>query len=84
MPDKIKDHPNEYRFALDGPFTKDTFPMAVLAEYLKDLAIIYGHADKLYFLRLDTGSAEAVASKVLSPSEIRLALNLKSSSERYR
>ena len=56
-----EEHPNEYRFSLDGPFTKDTFPMSVLAEYLKDLAVIYGQPEKLFFLRLDEGSAEAVA-----------------------
>lgn len=53
-------NPHEFRFSL-GAFSKDAFPMGILAEYLRDLAIIYGQEEHLHFLRLEEGSTVAVA-----------------------
>jgi hypothetical protein len=61
MSDKPNAHANEYTFSLDGPFSAETFPMGSLAEYLHDLAILYGHEEDVFFLRLQEGSAQAVA-----------------------
>lgn len=58
--DLLKSHPHEFRFSL-GAFSKDAFPMGILAEYLHDLAIIYGQQEQLHFIRLEKGSTVAVA-----------------------
>jgi hypothetical protein len=55
----------EFRFKIDGKvgdeeITPLTLPMARLAEYLTDLAIIMGHKDSVHFLKMDDGSAESV------------------------
>jgi hypothetical protein len=41
--------------------TPTTIPMARLAEYLKKLSILFGHEKSVHFLRMDKGSASAVA-----------------------
>lgn len=49
----------EIRFHIEGT-TPQTLPMARLAEYLKELAILCGHARHVHFLRVETGSAPCV------------------------
>ncbi|MGA2887701.1 MAG: hypothetical protein ABSE51_06580 [Terracidiphilus sp.] len=55
----------EFRFKIDGKIgdealTPLTMPMARLAEYLADLAIIMGHAESVHFLEAKDGSHESV------------------------
>lgn len=49
----------EYRFTIGG-FTPDTLPTAKLAEYLTDLAIIFGETSKVHFVEIQEGSAVLV------------------------
>lgn len=56
----------ELRFIIDGEIdgqkiTPLTLPMARLAEYLADLANLYGFKNAVHFLRVDEGSAAPVA-----------------------
>ncbi|MBT3331228.1 MAG: hypothetical protein HOK21_21330 [Rhodospirillaceae bacterium] len=46
----------EYRFRIDG-FTPDTLPMARLAEYIADLAVIFGEKELVHFVGIEKGSA---------------------------
>jgi len=41
--------------------TPYTLPMARLAEYLRKLAVVFGHEDEVHFLRMEEGSASAIA-----------------------
>jgi hypothetical protein len=55
----------EFRFKIDGKvgdedMTPLTLPMARLAEYLVDLAIVMGHTESVHFLRTELGSHESV------------------------
>ncbi len=50
-----------YRLHIDG-YTRDTLPMARLAEYLADLSILLGERDSVHFIRVDEGSAVLVQS----------------------
>jgi hypothetical protein len=52
-------------FRIDS-FTPDTIPMARLAEYMTDLAKLYGHRDSVHFVQLKKGSA-CIESKVDLP-----------------
>ena len=49
----------EYRFRIDA-FTSATMPMARLAEYMTDLAMLLGEPERVHFERLDEGSAVLV------------------------
>jgi hypothetical protein len=46
----------ELHFSIDGT-TPHTFPMARLADYLRELAVLLGNEDSVHFLRVDDGSA---------------------------
>jgi hypothetical protein len=46
----------ELHFSIEGT-TPHTFPMARLAEYLRELAKLLGSEDCFHFLRVDEGSA---------------------------
>lgn len=45
----------EYRFRIDA-FTPETIPMARLAEYLADLAVVLGNRERVHFHRIEKGS----------------------------
>lgn len=49
----------EYRFRIDA-FTPATMPMARLAEYMADLALLLGEPERVHFKRLDEGSTVLV------------------------
>ena len=49
----------EYKFKIDT-FTLDTLPMARLAEYMTDLAVVLGQPEKVHFVRLEPGSVTLV------------------------
>ncbi len=49
----------EYEFRIDA-FTPDTLPMARLAEYMADLAVLLGNVEKVHFVRLKKGSTVLV------------------------
>lgn len=51
--------PIQYEFRIDA-FTPDTLPMARLAEYMSDLAVLLGSSEKVHFLRLKKGSTVLV------------------------
>ena len=46
----------ELHFSIEGT-TPHTFPMARLADYLRELATLFGNEDNVHFLRVDDGSA---------------------------
>lgn len=52
-------HPHTYRFIIDAWDTSD-LPMARLAEYMADLAGLFGHTESVHFDRLEAGSAVLV------------------------
>jgi len=54
------DSKREIRFEIDV-FKPNTLPMARLAEYLSDLAKLYGHESEVHFDRLEEGSVKAIA-----------------------
>ena len=41
-------------------FTPTTLPTSRLAEYVRDLAVIFGHGESVHFLRVDEGSANSI------------------------
>jgi hypothetical protein len=49
----------EYRFKIDA-FTPETFPMARLADYMGDLAVLLGEQEHVHFVRLEPGSTVLV------------------------
>ena len=49
----------EYRFSIDA-FTPQTIPMARLAEYMADLAMLLGEPERVHFERMEKGSAVLV------------------------
>ena len=49
----------EYKFKIDA-YTPDTIPMARLAEYMLDLAVLLGEKEHVHFARLETGSTMLV------------------------
>ena len=68
--------PREYRFAIDGNYTRDSLPMARLAEYMQGFAALLGHRPSVHFSHLEEGSAVLVTKvepqdepKVLEPGE---------------
>ena len=52
----MNDAPGTYYFAIDA-LTPDRLPMARLAEYLADLARLFGHREHVHFDRIMPGSA---------------------------
>lgn len=52
--------PSEFRFEIDA-FTPDTIPMARLADYMAQVAIVLGEASAVHFVRVDPGSVALVA-----------------------
>jgi hypothetical protein len=53
----------ELRFKIEGKiddvdFTPDTIPMARLAEYLADLAVLLGHEKSVHLMKVEDGSAQ--------------------------
>lgn len=51
--------PIQYEFRIDA-FTPETLPMARLAEYMADLAVLLGNVEKVHFVRLKKGSTVLV------------------------
>ena len=51
--------PSIYHFAIDA-LTPDSLPMARLAEYMVDLANLFGHKERVHFDRVEPGSAVLV------------------------
>ena len=51
--------PINYEFKIDA-FTPQTLPMARLAEYMSDLALLLGNPEKVHFVRLKKGSTVLV------------------------
>lgn len=49
----------EYRFIIDA-YSPETLPMSRLAEYMADLALLLGSADRVHFVRLEAGSTVLV------------------------
>lgn len=49
----------EYKFRIDA-FTPDTLPMKRLAEYMNELATLFGSQERVHFVRIDAGSATVV------------------------
>ncbi len=49
----------EYRFKIDA-YTPETFPMARLAAYMGDLAVLLGEKEHVHFVRLEPGSTVLV------------------------
>lgn len=65
----------EYRFVLDAGFTPETIPMARLAEYMADLAKLYGERDAVHFLRVEPSST-AILSTVDQEADVRVSERL--------
>jgi hypothetical protein len=53
--------PYEYRFTISDAFTPKTLPMARLADYLAELALLLGERERVHFSGLKAGSAVVVA-----------------------
>lgn len=51
----------EFKFKIDA-FTPDTLPMARLAEYMTDFAMILGEPSSVHFNRIEKGSATLVST----------------------
>jgi hypothetical protein len=61
MPHKPRPHRAEYRFKIDA-YTPDTMPMARLAEYMSELALLLGEPTAVHFKRLVRGSTVLIQS----------------------
>ncbi len=66
--------PQEYRYIIDA-FTPDTLPMARLAEYMRELAVLLGEPERVHFDRLVRGSAVLI-SKIDQPAVTRVSQRL--------
>ncbi len=64
----------EYRFVLDA-YTPETIPMARLAEYMADLAVLYGEQSAVHFVRVESSST-AVVSAIEEEADTRVAERL--------
>jgi hypothetical protein len=58
MPGKIRKH-REYRFEIDA-YTPETIPMSRLAEYVSDLAKMFGNDKSVHLMRIEKGSTVPV------------------------
>lgn len=56
MPKKKR---REYRFKIDA-FSPETMPMARLAEYLSDLAVLFGEDKSVHLIKIEDGSTTSV------------------------
>ncbi len=59
MTRKRKDNVREYRFKIDV-YSPETMPLERLAEYLKDLATLFGESSNVHLIRIEKGSVGAV------------------------
>jgi hypothetical protein len=59
MAPKSRKQRREYRFQIDA-FTPDTIPMSRLAEYLKDLATVFGQEKNVHLSKIEGGSTVPV------------------------
>ena len=59
MAPKSRKHRREYRFQIDA-FTPQTIPMSRLAEYLKDLATVFGQEKNVHLSKIEGGSTVPV------------------------
>jgi hypothetical protein len=59
MPRKRKDNIREYRFKIDA-YTPETMPLERLAEYLKDLAVLFGENSSVHLIRIEKSSCVPV------------------------
>lgn len=50
---------DEYRFVIEA-YSPETLPMSRLAEYMADLARLFGTAERVHFVRLEAGSTVLV------------------------
>jgi len=50
----------EYRFTIDASYSLETLPMALLAEFMADLAKLLGQTEAVHFVKLDRGSIQLV------------------------
>jgi hypothetical protein len=50
---------SEYRLKIDV-YTPATIPMARLAEYMQEFAVLLGEAKSVHFVRLEEGSLNAI------------------------
>lgn len=50
---------DKFHFKIDG-YTPETLPMARLAQYLTDLALLLGHEERVHFVKVAKGSADLV------------------------
>lgn len=67
MPQKLE----IFEFVIDA-YTRDTLPMARLAEYLADLSALLGEQERVHFLQVDEGSAKLVhAVEEVAVSKVR-------------
>lgn len=64
----------EYLFKIDA-YSPETLPMRRFAEYVQELAKLFGHAAEVHFQRIDKGSAVLVSS-VDPPAQERLRIRL--------
>ena len=55
----MSDAPRTYRFVVDA-LSPDRVPMARLAEYIADLARLFGYKEHVHFVRVEQGSLVAV------------------------
>lgn len=49
-----------YRFVIDEAFTPDSLPMARLAEYMADLAVVLGQRSSVHFVAIESGTTVLV------------------------
>jgi hypothetical protein len=61
---------SEYLFTIED-FTPETFPLSRLAEYLKELAVLFGHSESVHLVAVEDGSA-AQRFLVNTTDEIKL------------
>jgi hypothetical protein len=59
MPRKRKDNLQEFRFKIDA-YYPETMPLERLAEYLKDLAVLFGEKDSVHLIRIEKSSTSPV------------------------
>ena len=49
-------HRRRYRFVIDESFTPETLPMSRLAEYMSDIADLFGEKPFVHFVQIEAGS----------------------------
>jgi hypothetical protein len=59
MAKKRKDNLREYRFKIDA-YSPETMPLDRLAEYLKELAVLFGESSSVHLIDLERGSTVLV------------------------